>query len=61
MEVMQFLDKSLREISFPATLAYWGPLMDPTSRTYERAIEDELRSVAENIVAAREKLHTGEE
>jgi hypothetical protein len=61
MEVMQFLGKELREIPFYTGLGYWAALMDPTVRSYERTIEEELRAVAEKIVAGQEKMYEMEE
>jgi hypothetical protein len=61
MEVMQFLGEKMSEIPLPTTLGYWAALMDPTVRSYEGAIEEELRAVAEKVVAGREKMYEEDE
>jgi hypothetical protein len=60
MQVMHFLGKKMREIPLPTTLGYWAALMDPTVRSYEGAIEEELRAIAEKVVAGREKMYEQE-
>jgi hypothetical protein len=57
MEVMHFLGEKMSEIPFHTTLGYWAALMDPTVRTYEAAIEEELRAVAEKVVAGQEMMY----
>ncbi len=60
MSVMQFLEETMRATTLTATAAYWAPLLDDTHRSYERAVKEELRAVAEKIVAAKENMYGGE-
>jgi hypothetical protein len=60
MEVMDFLGKQMGQIPFPTTLGYWAALMDPTVRSYEGEIQEELRAVAEKVVAGRSKMYEQE-